>query len=321
MRAFAFAFVPISLLMGAAALADDPPAPPPAAPPTASGIESEALPPPTAAASPEPDAVAPKPSPFARVTPPDDPTGGAWTTPTLLFVPAGAVPTWNVRVITSLGVEGPTAPDRLAIGTAATSSKTPLAAVGLQPGIGGELGLPGGFTFGAGTDWVGGDVSPTPASGGLSPYFQLRYHILGDVNGQGWQLGASVTYKFVGFQGDPGEMEWSVSTQYRHRLFEVGFQAVIGKDFATTDADGELHVYAVVRPIPQLALGAAAQGRLGLVSQPDEPRGDVVSGAIASLTLGRWQIAGLGGESTIGLNNGAQVRVGALGQAFATARF
>ena len=31
--------------------------------------------------------------PFARVNPPDDPTGGAYTTPTLLFVPAAAVPT------------------------------------------------------------------------------------------------------------------------------------------------------------------------------------------------------------------------------------
>jgi hypothetical protein len=245
------------------------------------------------------------------VTPPDDPTGGAYTTPTLLFVPAGAVPTWNVRVIASLDVQGPTTPDRLSAGSS----------VGFQPGIGAELGLPAGFTFGAGTRWVGGDVSPTPISGGLSPYLQLRYHILGNPTGEGWQLGASVTYKFVGFQGDPGEMELAVSTQYRHRLFELGLQAVIGKDFATTDADGEAHAYAVYRFIPQLAIGAAAQGRLAIVSQPDEPPGDVVSGGIASLTLGRWQIAGLGGESTIGLSQGTAVRVGALGELFATARF
>ncbi len=244
------------------------------------------------------------------MTPPDDPTGGAYTTPTLLFTPAGAVPTWNVRVITSLDVQGPTVQDRLASSTS----------VGFQPGIGGELGLPGGFTLGAGTNWVGGNVSPAPVGDGLSPYFQLRYHILGDnVDGRGFQLGTSATYKFVGFDGDPGEMEIAVSAQYRHRYFEVGLQGVIGKDFATTDADGEFHAYAAYRPIPQLALGGAAQIRIAIVSQPTDPSSyDVISGAIASLTLGRWQLGLLGGESTVGL---AQGQLGALGEIFATARF
>ena len=149
-----------------------------------------------------------------------------------------------------------------------------------------------------------------------------------DSNGRGFQLGSSATYKFVGFgssQGvegqDPGEMEFAVSAQYRQRFYEVGLQAVIGKDFATTDADGEMHAYAVVRPIPQLALGAATQVRIGLVKQTGEPAYDVISGGIASLTLGRWQLAGLGGESTVNLNQGASVRVGALVEVFATARF
>jgi hypothetical protein len=256
-------------------------------------------------------------NPFARVTPPDDPTGGAYTTPTLLFIPAGAVPTWNVRVIASLDMQTPTAADKLAAGTS----------VGFLPGIGGELGLPGGLTFGAGTVWAGGDTGNL--AGGISPYFQLRLHIVGDTTtGRGFQLGSSVTYKFVGFgssQGaegqDPGEMEFAVSAQYRQRLYEVGLQGVIGKDFATTDADGEMHAYAVVRPISQLALGAATQLRLSLVKQTDEPEYDVIGGGIASLTLGRWQIAGLGGESTVNLNQGTQARFGALVEVFGTARF
>jgi hypothetical protein len=237
-----------------------------------------------------------------------DPTGGAFTTPTLLFTPAAAVPKWTVRVITSLDMQGPTAADRLAAGTS----------VGFQPGVGGELGLPGGFTVGAGTQWVGGDVSPSPASAGISPYLQVRYHILGDPNGQGFGLGTSVTYKFVGFQGDPGEMELAFSGQYRQHNFEVGLEGVVGKDFATTDADAEGHAYAVYRVIPQLALGVAAQVRQALISQPGETKYDIISGGIASLTLGRWQVGALVGESTVGLNQG---QMGALGEVFGSARF
>ena len=54
----------------------------------------------------------------------------------------------------------------------------------------------------------------------------------------------------------------------------------------------------------------------------ETPRGetayDVVGGAIASLTLGRYQVGGLFGVSTLGLNQG---QAGALGQIFASARF
>jgi hypothetical protein len=261
--------------------------------------------------------------PFARVNPPDDPTGGAYTTPTLLFVPAAAVPTWNVRVITSLDMQGPSAPDKLAVGSCGNTS-----CVGFQPGIGGELGLPGGFTFGAGTRWVGGDTADF--NGGISPYFQLRLHILGNENGRGFQLGSSVTYKFVGFgsnQGvpeqDPGEMEWSVSSQYRQRRYEVGLQGVIGKDFSTVASDGEVHAYALYRPVSQLGIGAASQLRVALVQPPGGPQpfGDVIAGGIASVTIGRWQLAGLGGESTVGLASGSTVKVGALGEVFGTARF
>ena len=239
---------------------------------------------------------------------PDDRTGGGYTTPTLLFTPAAAVPVWNVRVIASLDMQGPTGADRLATGTS----------LGFQPGLGGELGLPAGFTFGAGTKWVGGDVSPTPISGGLSPYLQARYHLLGNSDGHGFQVGTSLTYKFVGFNGDPGEMEFAFSGQYRQSHYELGLQAVIGKDFATTDADSEVHAYALYRVIPQLGIGAATQVRIALVSQPGETTYDVIAGAIASLTLGRWQAGVLGGESTVGLNKG---QVGALAEVFATARF
>jgi hypothetical protein len=259
---------------------------------------------------------------FTRETAPDDPTGGAYTAPTLLFTPAGAVPTWNVRVITSLDFQGPAQPDKLATGTCGAN-----ACVGVLPGIGGELGLPGGYTFAAGTQWVGGDT--VHYRGAISPYFQLRYHISGAKDGHGLQLGASVTYKFVGFgynQGvpgqDPGEMELGFQSQYRHRKYELGLEGVVGKDFATVAADGEVHAYAIYRVIPRLGIGAASQLRLAMVQPPGGPQpfGDVVSGGIASLTLGRWQLGALAGESTVGLNVGSTIHAGALGEVFATTR-
>jgi hypothetical protein len=242
--------------------------------------------------------------------PTSDPTGGAYTSPTLLFIPAGAVPVWNVRVTVLSEFQSPS---ESAAGVNPDS--------GIRPGLGLELGLPLGFTLGAGTDWVGGDVN---ASGqkdfnlGLSPFFQARFHILGDSTGKGFQLGTSATYKFVGFEGDPGEIELALSGQYRADRFEAGLQAVIGKDFATTDADAEAHVYALVRVVPELGLGVAGQVRDGIVIQPGETAYDVIGGGIASLTLGRYQVGGLFGGSTIGLNQG---QFGALGQLFASARF
>jgi hypothetical protein len=261
----------------------------------------------TAAAAEEAD-MAPLPAPV----PPDtarvdasDPTGGAYTSPTLLFIPAAAVPKWNVRVIVSAQSQSPAAIDAK-----------------VQPGFGAELGLPGRITLGAGTTWVGGDISPTTNKTdfnlGLNPYGQVRYSIIGAPDGRGFSLGTSATYKFVGFEGDPGEVELAVSSQYRKRYYEAGLQAVIGKDFATTDADAEAHAYLVGRPIPALALGAAGQFRQGLVSQPGETTHDIFGGAIASFTLDRFQLGALGGGTTIGL---AQNQAGATGQAFLAARF
>ena len=243
----------------------------------------------------------------------EDETGGAYTSPTLLFIPAAALPPWTVRVITNLDVQGPTAPDRLASGTSA----------GFQPGIGGELGLPAGFTVGAGTQWVGGDTNSSPIGQGISPYLQLRYNIFGDKQtGQGFLLGTSLTYKFVGFQGDPGEMELAFSGQYRVSKFEVGLQGVFGKDFATVDSDVEGHAYAVYRLIPQLAVGGTVQYRKGSYffgpSQPGDTTYDIISGGIVSFTTGRWQAGALVGESTLGLNQG---QAGFLGQVFGSARF
>jgi hypothetical protein len=184
------------------------------------------------------------------------------------------------------------------------------------------VGLPAGVTLGAGTNWVGGDINPdtgrTDFNLGISPYVQARLHLLGDADGHGFQLGSSVTYKFVGFEGDPGESELAISAQYRLRRFEAGLQGVVGKDFGSTDADAEVHAYALVRVIPNLGLGAAGQTRLALVSQPGESTYDVLGGAIASFTVGPYQIGALAGGSTIGL---AQGQAGGLGQLFASARF
>ncbi len=189
--------------------------------------------------------------------PTDDPTGGAYTSPTLLFIPAGAPPVWNARAILSTG-----------------------------------------------TNWVGGDVNPdtgnTDFNLGLSPYAQARLHLFGSADGLGFQLGSSVTYKFVGFEGDPGECELAVSGQFRTPRFEVGLQGTAGKDFGSTDADVELHAYALYRVVPQLGLGAAGQARLGLVTQPGESSYDAVGGAIASFTVSRYQVGALAGVSTLG---------------------
>ncbi|HEY8039692.1 MAG TPA: hypothetical protein VIF15_07855 [Polyangiaceae bacterium] len=233
-----------------------------------------------------------------------DPTGGAYTTPTLLFIPAAAVPTLNVRVIPSATVQSPSDSN-----------------AGFRPGIGAELGASHGLTFGAGTNWVGGDVSKTDFNQGLSPYLQARFHIAGRDDGMGVQLGTAATYKFVGFEGDPGEMELSLSLQYRQHSYELGLQGVMGQDFGDSNHhDGEVHTYAVYRVIPQLALGGAGQVRMAIAPVPGAPAStyDVLGGGIASLTLGRYQIAGLGGASTLGLVQG---HAGALGQVFGSVRF
>lgn len=236
-----------------------------------------------------------------------DPTGGAYTSPTMLFIPAGALPTWNARAILSTELQGPSDVH-----------------AGFRPGIGAELGLPAGVTVAAGTNWVGGDINPgtgrTDFNLGLSPYAQARLHILGDKDGRGFQLGTSATYKFVGFEGDPGEGELALSAQYRMPAYELGLQAVGGKDFSSEAADVEAHAYALYRVVPQLGVGAAGQVRVAVISDPTAPQNayDAMGGAIGSFTVGRYQVGALAGGSTLGL---AQGHVGALGQLFGTARF
>jgi len=242
----------------------------------------------------------------------DDPTGGAYTSPTLLFVPAAAVPKWNVRVIASSELQSPSDVH-----------------AAFRPGLGGELGLPYGITLGAGTNWVGGDINAntgrTDMSLGISPYAQARIHLLGAADGLGFQLGAGMHYKVVGFNGNPGEIELSVSAQYRQPKYEIGIQGVAGQDLKEGEEhDAEVHAYAVYRVIPELALGAAGQARMRIgddEARPVNPRErdyDVVGGGIASLTLGRYSVGALGGVSTLGLAGG---HAGALAQLFGTARF
>jgi hypothetical protein len=240
--------------------------------------------------------------------PTDDPTGGAYTSPTLLFIPAAAVPKWNARVVASTELQSPSDVH-----------------AGFRPGLGAELGLPFRFTIGAGTNWVGGDINPSTGRDdfnlGLSPYLQARGHILGRADGQGFQLGAATIYKFVGFEGDPGEIELAISSQYRQSKYELGLQGVIGQDFGDpTHHDGELHAYAVYRVIPQLALGAAGQVRIAIAPPMSATASayDVIGGAIASLTLGRYQLGALAGASTLGLDQG---HAGGLGQLFGSVRF
>lgn len=241
----------------------------------------------------------------------NDPTGGAYTTPTLLFIPAAAVPVWNVRAIVSSELQSPSDVH-----------------AGFRPGLGAELGLPAGITVGVGTNWVGGDVNPSTGNTdfnlGISPYVQARVHLYGDADGRGLQLGTAAIYKFVGFEGDPGEIELALSAQYRQAFYELGLQGNLGQDFGdSNNHDGEVHAYALVRPIPQLGLGGAGQVRIAIAPPVSDPNAtpthyDVVGGGIASLTLSRYQVGALAGASSLGLDQG---RVGALGQLFATARF
>jgi hypothetical protein len=271
--------------------ATDPVAPVAAVPPAAPALDNGGVAPPEVA--------------------PVDPTGGGYTSPTLLFVPAVAVPTWKVRAILSSEVQGPSDVH-----------------AGFRPGIGAELGLPAGITVGAGTNWVGGDVNPTTGNTdfnlGLSPYLQARAHLYGDSSGRGFQLGTAAIYKFVGFEGDPGEIELAISAQYRQAHYELGLQGNLGQDFGdSNNHDGEIHAYALGRPIPQLGLGAAGQVRIAIAPQASDPnappsRYDVVGGGLASLTLGQYQLGALAGASSLGLDQG---HFGALGQLFGTVRF
>ena len=154
---------------------------------------------------------------------------------------------------------------------------------------------------------MGGDINPSTGNTdfnlGISPYLQARLHLYGDADGRGLQLGTAAVYKFVGFEGDPGEVELAVSAQYRQRLYELGLQGNLGQDFGdSSNHDGEVHAYALVRPIPQLGLGGAGQVRIAIAPPVGDPNAapshyDVVGGGMASVTLSKYQLAALAGVS------------------------
>ena len=200
--------------------------------------------------------------------------------------------------------------------------------MGFLPGIGAELGLPAGFTFGVGTVWVGGDSGGPNVFAGLSPYFQLRYHILGAKDGQGFQLGASATYKFVGFGAngagtsqDPGEMEWPSPASTGPATSRSASRSSSARTSPPPTPTARSTPTSSGAPSPSSPSAWPASSAMGSCTSPSEPPYDIISGGIASVTFGRWQIAALGGESTVNLNVNAAVNVGALGEVFATARF
>jgi hypothetical protein len=233
-----------------------------------------------------------------------DPTGGAHASPTLLFTPAAAVPQWVGRVVAG----GEFQPKSGAYDAA-------------RPLMSGEVGLGYGLTVGVGTRWVGGDNST--ASDGLTPFAQIRYQLFGAPSGRGLQGGVALTYKQIGFRGTEPELEGSFSLEYRAREFELGAQATLGqsvKEGGEHDVEGRL--LALYRIIPEIAIGAAGQVRGDIAAEEEAPRPgkndfDAVGGALVSGTYGRWQIAGLGGMSTLGLKD----KAGGIVQLFAGAQF
>lgn len=246
-------------------------------------------------------------APSERV-PTSDPTGGAYTSPTLLFTPAAALPSLNVRITTGVDLQTPSD-----------------AFYGVRPLLNAELGLPARFTLAGGTSWVGGDTLPT--GDGFTPFAQVRYQIFGAADGLGALGGASLTYKRVGYRGGENELEASFSFQYRRPRFELGAQGVFGQSLEEGEEhDLEARVYGAFRVVPQLAVGLSAQVR-GDVGEEEEEAGrprvagrnefDFIGGAMASFTSGRWQAGALVGASTIGMAE----RAGLLGQLFGSARF
>jgi hypothetical protein len=239
--------------------------------------------------------------------PTSDPTGGAYTSPTLLFTSAAALPPLNVRVTTGVDLQSPSD-----------------AFYGVRPLLNAELGLPARFTLAGGTSWVGGDT--LSAADGFSPFAQVRYQIFGAADGLGALGGASLTYKRVGYRGGENELEASFSFQYRRPRFEFGAQGVFGQSLEEGEEhDLEARVYGAFRVVPSLAVGLSAQLR-GDIGEEEEERAaaragrsefDLIGGAMASFTSGRWQAGALVGASTIGLYE----RAGFLAQLFGSARF
>lgn len=237
-----------------------------------------------------------------------DVTGGAYTPPTSLFVPAAALPTLNVRLTVGADVQPAGSFDAV------------------RPLVNAELGLGQGFTIAVGSSWFGGDRSSTVD--GLTPFAQVRYQVFGRRDGTGWQGGVSVTGKRVGWHNGDAEMEASFSVQYRARRWEVGAQGTFGQSLVdAAEHDVEARAFAAWRVIPSLAVGVAAQLRVDVGAESPaleamlRARGlaeaDLIAGATASYTFERWQVGALAGVSTVGLYENA----GFLGQGFGSVRF
>lgn len=234
-----------------------------------------------------------------------DRTGGASTTPTLIFTPAAALPAMTSRV--TAGAEGQT--------TAGAYDKA-------RPIVSAEVGLGRGFTVGAGSHWFGGDGAHDLS--GLSPYAQLRYQLFGSADGYGLLGGTSLTYKRIGYAGSQeSEAEGAFSLQYRKPTYELGAQGVFGQSFKDAgEHDVEGHGYGGYRVIPELLVGFAGQLRAGVGErEANSPKAtwDGLGGAMVSATLGVFQIGTLAGVSTIGLPTGS--RVSPAGQVFGSFRF
>lgn len=242
-----------------------------------------------------------------------DRTGGAYSSPTLFFTPAAAVPVWRARVLLGSDFQP----------NAQSQDKA-------RPHGAAELGLPYGFTFGLGSRWVGGDQGS--GADGLTPFAQIRYQILGSTTGRGALLGASMTYKQVGFGGDKPELETSVAFQYRAKVIELGIAGVFGQGIEETEEhDLEAKLYVAARPLEWLAVGVSGQVRgemeseeaerekrlvsIGTLAQnqPEKREFDYVVGGLASATFGQWQIASLVGGSTLGMRTDPSLLVQVFG--------
>lgn len=234
-----------------------------------------------------------------------DPTGGAYTVPTTLFVPAAALPSLMPRITLGADVQS-------------TGRLSPV-----RPYLNAELGLPLGFTLAAGTQFLGGD--PPRAGDSITPFAQVRYQLFGRADGMGPIGGVSVTYKRVGYRGGENEVEAAFSFQYRRPRFEVGAQGTFGQSLEEGEEhDLEARVYAAYRVLPSLAIGLSGQVR-GDIGEEDEALRvamgrnelDFTGGAIASYTISRWQFGALLGATNLGLVD----QVAFLGQLQGQVRF
>jgi hypothetical protein len=73
-------------------------------------------------------------------------------------------------------------------------------------------------------------------------------------HGRGLQLGVGAVYKFVGFEGDPGEAELVLSAQYPKPTTRSVSKATSGRTSATRETMTE-------RPIPTPSIASSRSSR------------------------------------------------------------